>query len=94
MFTAGAGPRTHPIDYAPAFAQRPAIGTPIDPVAYTSSRERLAVGFLPVSLIAEHLALLPVQQLWQLSDVRYPRVGREHRVDSSRSTGGPKSLPR
>jgi hypothetical protein len=36
MFTAGAGPRTHPIDYAPAFAERPAIGTPIDPVARRS----------------------------------------------------------
>src|SRR5262245_1894262 len=50
MLAAGARARTRPIDQAPAFAQRPAIGAPIDPVAHTARGERLAVGFLPVSL--------------------------------------------
>jgi len=62
MLAAGAGARERAIDHAPAFAQRLAIEAPIDPVSHTFSRERLAVGSLPVGLISEHVPLLPVQQ--------------------------------
>src|SRR6516164_2389244 len=83
MLAAGAGPRARPIDHAPALAQRRAIGAPIDSVAHTLSRERLAIGFLPVSLIAEHLPFLPVQQMRKLGDIRHARVGRDHGMDDA-----------
>src|ERR1700758_3108523 len=34
VFAARPGPRTRPVDRPPAFAQRPATGSPIDPVAH------------------------------------------------------------
>src|SRR5271168_4243921 len=58
MLAAGAGPRAHSVDHPPAFAQRPARRSPIDPIAHPARGERLAVGFLPVRLIAKNLPLL------------------------------------
>src|SRR6201981_1456877 len=69
VFAARPGPRTRPVDRPPAFAQRPATGSPIDPVAHPPSLEKLAIVFLPVRLIAEDFPLLPVQQVRQLGDV-------------------------
>src|ERR1700693_4945096 len=64
VFAACAGPRARPVDHPPALAQRP-LGdrAPVDPVAHTPPREKLSIIFLPVRLIAEQLALLPVQQI-------------------------------
>src|SRR6202043_3419607 len=76
MLATGAGPRAGAIDHSPALAQRLAGGTPLDPIAYPACRERLAVGFLPVGLVAEHLALLAMQQLCELGDVCRAGVGR------------------
>src|SRR5271167_80195 len=84
VFATRPGPRAHPVDHPPALAQGPLRGrTPIDPVAHPPSFKELSIGFLPVRLIAEQLALLPVQQLWQLGDVCYAGSGRSHGVDDT-----------
>jgi len=84
MLAAGARARTRPIDHAPAFAQRtPGGGSPVDSVAYAPRLEELSVGFFPVGLIAEHLSLLPVQQLRQLSDIGDRGIGRSHGMDDA-----------
>src|SRR5690242_14575145 len=83
MLAAGASPRARPVDHPPALTQRPAIGAPINPVAHATSREGLAVGFFPVSLIAKNLPLLPVQQMRKLGDIRHPRIGGEHGVNDA-----------
>ena len=46
-----------------------------------SRRAALRLASFPVSLIAEHLPFLPVQQMWKLGEVRHPRVGRGRGVD-------------
>src|ERR1700757_5236292 len=40
VFAAHAGPRTRPVDHPPALAQRPATGSPIDPVAHSPTLEQ------------------------------------------------------
>jgi len=88
VLAAGARARTRPIDHAPALAQRPpGSGPPIYPVAYPPALKELAVVFFPVRLIAEHLALLPVQQLWQLSDIGHRSIGRAYGVDDAALVG-------
>src|SRR5208282_4860375 len=82
VFAASPGPRARPVDQPPALAQRPLGGrAPVDPVAHPPRLEKLSIVFLPVRLIAEQLALLPVQQVRQLGDVGYPGIGRSHGVD-------------
>jgi len=67
VLAAGPGARARPIDHAPALAQRaPTAGPPIDPIACAPRLKELAIVFLPVRLVAEHLALLSVQKLRQL----------------------------
>ena len=84
MLAAGSGPRASPVDQPPARAQRSlGGGTPIDPVAHSPSLEELSIVFLPVRLIAEHLPLLPMQQVRQLRDVGYAGVGRSHGMDDT-----------
>src|SRR5271169_7191160 len=84
VFATSPGPRARPVDHPPALAQRPLGGrTPVDPVAYSPSLEKLSIVFLPVRLIAEQLPLLPVQQLRQLGDVGYAGSGRAHRMDDT-----------
>src|ERR1700740_2416898 len=80
VFAARAGPRTRPVDHPPALAQRPATGSPIDPVAHSPTLEKRSIVFLPVRLIAEDFPLLSVQQVRQLSDVGDCGVGRSHRM--------------
>ena len=63
MLTAGAGPRTGPVDEAPALTQRLATGAPVDAIAHAAGRKRPPVGLLPVRLIAKNLPLLPVLTL-------------------------------
>jgi len=60
--------------------QRPATGSPIDPVAHSPTLEKRSIVFLPVRLIAEDFPLLSVQQVRQLSDVGDCGVGRSHRM--------------
>src|SRR5258708_22905109 len=84
MLAAGARPRARPIDHPPALAQRPMGGrTPIDPVTHSPCLEKLAIIFLPVRLIAEHLTLLPMQQLRHLVDVGDTGIGRPHGMDDT-----------
>jgi hypothetical protein len=45
--------------------RRRPLGPAVDPIAYAPGLKELSVVFFPVGLIAEHLALLPVQQLRQ-----------------------------
>src|ERR1700693_4731407 len=80
VFAARAGPRTRPVDHPPAFAQRPATGSPIDPVAHSPTLEKRSIVFLPVRLIAEDFPLLSVEQVRQLSNVGDCGVGRSHRM--------------
>src|SRR6202045_4158956 len=75
VFAARTGPRTRPVDHPPAFAQRPATGSPIDPVAHSPTLEKHSIVFLPVRLIAEDFPLLSVQQVRQLSNVGDCGVG-------------------
>jgi hypothetical protein len=67
MQAAGPSSRARPIDQPPTRAQRPlGGGTPVDPIAYAPQLKELAVVLLPIGLITEDLAFLPVQQLRQL----------------------------
>src|ERR1700739_1390236 len=63
VFAARAGPRTRPVDHSPAFAQRLATGSPIDPVAHSPTLEKRSIVFLPVRLIAEDFPLLSLTGL-------------------------------
>src|SRR5208283_789681 len=84
VFATSPGPRARPVDHPPALAQRPLGGrTPVDPVAHPPSLEKLSIVFLPIRLIAEQLAFLPVQQVRQLGDVGYAGSGRPHRMDDA-----------
>src|ERR1700676_2834330 len=80
VFAARPGPRTRPVDHPPAFAQRPATGSPIDPVAHSPTLDKRSIVCLPVRLIAEDFPLLSVQQVRQLSNVGDCGVGRSHRM--------------
>jgi hypothetical protein len=57
VFAARAGPRTRPVDHPPAFAQRPATGSPIDPVAHSPTLEKRSIVFLPVRLVNRRTCL-------------------------------------
>ena len=65
----------------------PGGGAPIDPVAYAPGLQELTIIFLPVRLIAEHLALRSVQQLRQLSDIGGGGIGRSYGVDDTALVG-------
>src|SRR5208282_5897772 len=68
-------------------AQRPSGGTPIDPVADAGSQGGLAMRFIPVGLVAEHLALFSVQQLGHLRTVVHIRRGRAQAVHDAAPVG-------
>jgi hypothetical protein len=75
MFTAGPGGRAQAVESALERTQRPArVGTAVDAVTDATLQCALAVRLAPVRLIAKDLALLAVQQLPHLGDVR--NVGR------------------
>src|SRR6201981_2162495 len=93
VLAAGSSARTRPVDHTPALAQRSlGVGAPIDPVAYPPRLKELAVVFLPVRLVTEDLALLPMQQFGKLSDIGYRRIGRAHGVDDATLVGADMQL--
>src|ERR1700733_12737878 len=68
VLAARASARTRPIDHPPALTQGAAGSrASIDAIAYSARLKELAVVLFPISLVAEDLALLPMQQLGQLS---------------------------
>src|ERR1039458_1997025 len=87
MLATGAGPRAGAIDHSPPLAPRLARGAPIDPVAHPARAEGLAIGFLPVGLIAKYLALLSVQQAGKLGEVGRRSMGRGYAVDDAPLSG-------
>jgi len=48
---------------------------------HTLGREHLAVGFLPIGLISEHLPLLAVEPVRKLDDACHPCASRDHGMD-------------
>src|SRR6266478_3851953 len=63
MFDTGPSSGASTVDVPLIFAQPPSGRAPIDPVANAGSQGGLAMRFIPVGLVAEHLALVSVQQL-------------------------------
>src|SRR5271170_1871922 len=88
MLAAGPSSRARPIEQPPTRAQRPlGGGTPIDPIAYAPQLKELAVVLFPIGLITEDLALLPVQQLRQLSDIGNRGIGRSNGMHDAALVG-------
>jgi hypothetical protein len=88
VLAASAGARARPIDHPPALAQRAAGSrAPIDPIAHPPRLQELPVVFLPVRLVAEDLALLPMQQFGELSDIGHRGIGRAYAVDDTARVG-------
>src|SRR5262245_41257743 len=83
MLAPGPRPRPGAIDLAPALAEV-AIASrsaAVDPVAHALLLKGLAVGLLPVGLVAVDRALLAVQQLRELPEVGLRGVRGRQAVD-------------
>src|SRR5882672_12895295 len=69
MFATCASPRAQSIDRSLMLGERPARGAPVDAIADAQRLGALSMRLVPVGLIAEHFALLPVQELRDLRAV-------------------------
>src|SRR5437879_4934990 len=84
MLDAGPSCGAPTVDEPLILAQRPSRGVPIDAVANAGSQGALAMRFIPVGLIAEHLALLSMQQFGHLrAVVRVRRGGAQAMHDAA-----------
>lgn len=61
---------------------------PVDAIAYASLERRLTVRLTPVRLITKDIALLTVQELVHLADVRGGRIRGYHGMNDPETTSG------
>src|SRR5271163_173043 len=85
MFDAGASGGAAAVDEPLVLTQ--VTGAAVDPVADALSQGGLPMRFAPVRLVAEHLALIAMQQLRHLCDVTHVRRGGAQAVHDAVPVG-------